>query len=347
MIFIMNIAVNLQISNNKNDQKRWTNPSFFTIIFTRGGIMEKIVVNLEKIQELETRFKVNNYRGNISLASHSFMPGEYCSHILVGTPHSVKTTSRKLSTRDIVKAISLAKEDADNKAYEFSLSCPSPSELAKLKKITFEGREYSIFEIADVFQLNPHILRYYYNKTAVEEEKAEEVYTGAITLMMNDIVGCHVMVRNNYNDITASTNHYNPYLMEYIKENGIRYYVDVHGAALSSRFDIAPGMNDGEYIEHNELYRTILLDSFTKFDITNIMFNSKFQASTKHTLCNQVWTNCRIKTTQLEINKAYRSPLTDIEKTSALVSGLATYIEALERATAEEKRLDYGKVFRP
>lgn len=308
--------------------------------------MKNLTVNIDKIKELETNFSVNNYHGNLTLASHSFIQGDYCSHILVGATHSVKTSTKKLSTRDIEKGFSLAMSDDENKAREYNLTCPYDSELEKLKKISYKGKEFSIFEISSAFNLNPHVLRYYYNKTALEEEKAEEVYTGAITLMLNDLVGCHVMVRNNYNGVTASTNHYNPYLLKYIEQQGIRYYIDIHGAALSNHFDIAPGTNNGEYIEHNDLYKSILLDSFTKYGITDIVFNSKFQASTKATLCNQVWNRCQIKTTQLEINRAYRNPLEDTEKFNNLMNGLVTLIKELERATEEENRLENVKVLR-
>lgn len=169
--------------------------------------------------------------------------------------------------------------------------------------------------------------------------KKEEVYTGAITLTCGDIVGCHTMVRNNYNEITAATNYFNHYLIDYIKSNKMLCQIDIHGASIDKPFDVAIGTNNLAHIYNDSNIVGIVDDGFFHYGINNIVWNSKFQASTKATLCRQSFVNCGIHTIQLEINRAYRN-INEFEKMLAIISSISEIAKNLSDYLDYSKKLE-------
>jgi len=180
-------------------------------------------------------------------------------------------------------------------------------------------------------------------KTGDIIKKDEDLYTGAIVLATQSFLGCHAMVRNNYNDTKIDTNFYNEKLQDYIKKHNIKYLVDIHGAARHLPFDVAPGMGKDEFINYNEIYKTIIVENFHKHNINNIVFGTKFQAMRPTTLCRQVFDGTGIKATQLEINRNYRDPLNDIYKINLLLNALHDYVRNLDEVLSIELESEIKK----
>ncbi len=176
--------------------------------------------------------------------------------------------------------------------------------------------------LGNIILTAPHTVITSKIKNGIETIKENESYTGAITLMCGEIAGCHTMTRNNYNDVTAITNFYNEYLQDYISSYGIVGHLDIHGAARTNPYDVSIGTNHLEHIFYDQQVYEIVNDGFNDYGINNVVWNSKFQASTKATLCRQVFLGKMIHTLQLEINKNYRD-LNDFEKMVALIKAIS------------------------
>ena len=188
-------------------------------------------------------------------------------------------------------------------------------------------------KISSIILTAPHTVKTETTENSAKEirEKEEEVYTGAIVLASQHFLGCHAMVRNNYNDVKIDTDFYNQQLQEYIKRHDIKYLVDIHGAARWHPFDIAPGTGYDKYIAYQQIYKDIITVNFIENGLNNIIFGTAFQALGPKTLCQQVFAGTGIKATQLEINRNFRDPLQDIYKLNLLLNGLNDYIKELDK----------------
>lgn len=187
----------------------------------------------------------------------------------------------------------------------------------------------------------PHSVKTYKTDKATGEIeiKPNEMYIGAIALILHETIGCHVMVRNNNNESNLEDNFYNQRLIEYINDLGILYHADLIGVKKDSPYDIGIGTGNGKYVEQIPHFTEIVFKSFEMFGITNLSFNTKLQGINKATLSRQVFDKCGISTTQLTIAKELRTT-NDIAKMNALLSGLATYLEGIN------EEINFGKIYR-
>lgn len=144
--------------------------------------------------------------------------------------------------------------------------------------------------------------------------KKSEIYTGSIVLCARETTGCHAMVRNNFDAQKYSTKEsfrenmllYYKKLSEYIEKYKIQYLIDIHGAILKTPHTVAVGINYGELIFNEDVWKDIITYSFNKYGI-NTDYESKFQASTLNTISRIINTENKIRTTQFEIDKTLRN----------------------------------------
>lgn len=298
------------------------------------------------LRDLESQFKDGSYEGNFALPSLQFIPGK--RDFIITAPHSVKTTEKDMDTRDIIKAIGLAMEDADGilKGIKSGEIVTDSKDLA-IKAILYNGNKEKISAIANSLELNPYVLRYYFYKTALEKKKAEEFYTGSYTLYLSKVLECHAMVRNNNLLANATVNFQNPYLISYIKENNITGHIDLHGARYfedgsKNDFDLAVGSNYGLYLENYEAIKEIIIASLASYGITRVDFETEFQATLDRTLCNQVHRYCGIDTMQFETSGRLRKPVSNSGESLQFLYALAVCIDKL----ITEKGKSYGRIFK-
>ncbi|HOP65899.1 MAG TPA: hypothetical protein PLX66_02645 [Bacilli bacterium] len=301
--------------------------------------MANFDINLDEVKKLEEPFK-----GEGIVTGPTFEFGGGVRKLIITAPHSVVTSTKKIDTRDIERAILLAQEDEDcifkrmlyTKPEERYI--PASKDLTSMKKIMFEEEKRTISEIAKMVNINPYVLRWYFYKTAETERKKRENYTGAYAKYIAKLINCHYMVRYNNLKANANDNYLNRELIKYIAEKGILILLDLHGLASNPDFDydIAVGTNRGEYVCDYETTKRIVTGSFLEEKI-RADFETKWQASKERSLANQIYRYLRIDTMQLETVKELRMVISKPELAISMLNGLADCVVNL----SEEK----GKVY--
>lgn len=145
--------------------------------------------------------------------------------------------------------------------------------------------------------------------------KAHDFYTGTIVKLLHSLTKCHII----YSTTCESTDpnydldsKYKIRLLEYIKENNIKYCFDVHGMSINNPkiIDIGTSPTEKEELKafksDNELFEQIykILDS--RFP-DKIGINNMFKAGPR-TITNFISENSGCKCLQFEINSLYRWP---------------------------------------
>lgn len=179
----------------------------------------------------------------------------------------------------------------------------------------------------------PHSVKHLRNGTI----KNEDMLTGGIVEYLGKITGCHVITNlssmsdPNYD----SDSSYRKKLLEYIKDNNIKYLLDLHGASYLSDFSIDIGTspdNNGMLNSFHDDSKTFdnLVSILSSMPILNelpITINHKFKAG-ERTITHFVSHNSNCKCLQLEINGKYRY-YKEPEYIEALITGLSTVIKYL------------------
>ena len=167
------------------------------------------------------------------------------------------------------------------------------------------------------------------------QEKANEIYTGALSLATREQTGCNLFIRYNMpKNITTPEEarkhliEYYQKLKEYIVTNKIKYLIDIHGASIKRNFDIGVGISNGEFVFYEDIWKEIITSSFGRNKIV-ADFNTMFQASNGNTICRNIFELCQIRTTQLEINKKFRSPRDFPEEFMAMQNSLKETVEGI------------------
>ncbi len=213
------------------------------------------------------------------------------------------------------------------------------------KKGDFELPEFSFYKgDIPIIVTAPHTVKTINDK---EEVKLEEFYTGATALLLRELTGSSVWVRNNYphtSYINPTMNIYNE-LYRYILDNDIQYLTDIHGASnpnlekKKNMFRVAIGFGRNlELVNGDVNFKNNIIKAFANnglsgkmpkeygdFDV--VRFNSMFQATSPKTISRCVHDVCEIPTTQFECTADYRKPAKDLEKYLMLLYSLKEYIE--------------------
>ncbi|MBO4353222.1 MAG: hypothetical protein J5818_07010 [Eggerthellaceae bacterium] len=150
--------------------------------------------------------------------------------------------------------------------------------------------------------------------------KPSEDFTGAIALAVAKRASCHSMVATrtgagdpNWDALEASP--YKQALCEYVKANGIRLVIDVHGMVAASQALIAVGSADGETVtlapgldeRAASMLRNRLGAWATHFD-KPIVLNGYYAARGQNTIARTVARECGIPALQIEVATQLRVP---------------------------------------
>lgn len=130
---------------------------------------------------------------------------------------------------------------------------------------------------------------------------------------------------------------YKQKLLEYIKENNIKFLIDLHWCRSERNFAIElwtwweghPNLQWNEKILNT--IKNSLNDSLSSYLLhtwREITINKLFSASNKNTISNYIFAKAHIPTIQLEINYELRDTMND-EKLTKLISALEKLIEDL------------------
>jgi hypothetical protein len=152
----------------------------------------------------------------------------------------------------------------------------------------------------------PHGCKHY--RTRESRWKEEDAYTSSLAIELGRLTGAHVLFLKNRagedpnNDIGTQ---YKKFLRKVVKKNGIRFVLDLHGAAADQPFKIDVGTM-ANVIEQSSCptFRSIIEKNFSGFE--EAIFNRRFAANGRGTVTCFARNTLRIEAAQIEINARYR-----------------------------------------
>ncbi len=177
-------------------------------------------------------------------------------------------------------------EEFENKFYDENFESPNGFELLEGKSNFMISAPHSVTQVRN------------------GKLKLPEYRTGVIAYHVNQILGLPVIYKTkNLNDDANydEKSEYRDALIEYIKENDIKFLMDIHLSSPEREYSIDIGTGRGAYIKNNEdivvLFRKVFGQKYNRIETDYI-----FPALYPFTVSSQVHKYCRIPVIQLEIN---------------------------------------------
>ena len=162
--------------------------------------------------------------------------------------------------------------------------------------------------------------------------KKNEYNTGKLCKLMHVFTGCHIIftyknleIDHNYNETE-----YKKELSKYIKENNIKYLIDVHGLETNEKYNLIIGTNKYKNLNDDKKLLNNIIKIFKNNLSKKIESDKKYKASEK-TISYYINKNNNIKTMQFEISKKYRKFKKRPLCFNKLVNSMIKTIELLER----------------
>jgi len=162
--------------------------------------------------------------------------------------------------------------------------------------------------------------------------KRQEFYTGALTVMLHSLTGCHALYSNRL--MESDPNYYDdsPFktrLSEIAKKNDIKYLIDLHGTSPERGDDIYPGAGvDKEFLLGQDNYLDELERAAALNEIS-IGGLDVFPAARQMTVTKYAARKLAVPSVQLEINRQLREPEKSPADFVKLVKFLKGFIENL------------------
>ena len=149
----------------------------------------------------------------------------------------------------------------------------------------------------------PHAYIHYRNGKL----KSNENNTSNIVKIVSMLTGCHAIY--TYKDTNCDPNDdenskYKKELSKYIKENNIKYLIDIHGLNIKNDCDLEIGTNN--YKSINKDIVNAIKNIFSKYYDGEIIIDEKYKAKNYKRITNYISEYNGIETIQLEINRKYR-----------------------------------------
>lgn len=162
-------------------------------------------------------------------------------------------------------------------------------------------------------------------------EKLGEINTDMIGYYLFNETDCHVFVNTGLDgDPNYDTEHpYKTKLLKYIKDNGIQFMVDIHGANGDSDFDIEVGTGKGKNIYGNYDIISDIINIGKEYGYI-ITIDEHFPCCGEHRISSTVAREVGIPSIQLEINYRKRNNKKKLRET---VSLLTIYINSIKEKT--------------
>lgn len=154
----------------------------------------------------------------------------------------------------------------------------------------------------------PHGTKHYRGMEGAGCWKKEDAYTSSLAIKLGQLTGAHVLyagykTAEDPNSDTRSP--YKDFLKRAIKERGIKFVIDLHGARASQPFAIDVGtVSDVPEESSCPTFRPIIQKAFQGFE--EHLFNKHFAARGCGTITSFVRNDLGIEAAQFEINARYR-----------------------------------------
>lgn len=193
--------------------------------------------------------------------------------------------------------------------------------------------------------------------------KAADMYTGAIALYLYEQFGCHIIYQAkyascdpNYDSNDHGENKYQTALRNHVEQNGIKFLIDLHGAARNKPYAVEMGtaprtnssgeatgaadssLKDFPFVANLIRYCFDYVFRDLNFETKEVWKNRIFSAGNQNTVTKYISrvTNCPC--VQLEINRNFR----DIKLPlllKALIEGLSMLVSYLEHVDWSAKTI--------
>lgn len=153
----------------------------------------------------------------------------------------------------------------------------------------------------------PHGAKHY--RSSESQWKAEDAYTSSFAIKLGQLTGAHVIYAKNKsvedpNNDTRSR--YKDFLGKVVKENGIKFIIDIHGAGRNRPFKIDVGtMNNKTEKSSCPTFMPTIERAFRGFD--ERIFNKRFSAKGCGTITYFAKNDLGIEAAQFEISPGFRT----------------------------------------
>jgi hypothetical protein len=190
----------------------------------------------------------------------------------------------------------------------------------------------------------PHGARHF--RTRENRLKGADAYTAAMAMELGRLTGAHVIYTRSQAPEDPNNDprtRYKDALAAIVKENGIRFVMDLHGAHGRHTFTIDVGtFSDVVDVCSCPLLLETIRRSLSS--LPGVRFNSRFSASGKGTVTYFAHENLRVDAAQFEINGRYRIPMMkgttggaveNEREIAAAIEGLRTVIVEIVRVLSD------------
>lgn len=173
----------------------------------------------------------------------------------------------------------------------------------------------------------PHAYKHFRNNKI----KVNENNTSKIVKILGILTNSHVIY--TYKDSNNDPNYdmdseYKKELSKYIKNNNIKYLIEIHG--LNKDSDISLEIGSNSYKNVDEKFVNLIKNVFSKYYDDEILIDEKFKSQSKRRVTNYISEKNNINTIQLEINRKYRNLNRMPIKFNKTINALKEIIKKLE-----------------
>jgi hypothetical protein len=189
----------------------------------------------------------------------------------------------------------------------------------------------------------PHGAKHY--RACESRWKAEDAYTSSLAIVLGRLTGAHVIyLKNKAAEDPNSDLHsrYKDFLANIVRENRIRFLIDLHGAHRDQPFKIDVGTLDNSADKSScPTFKPFIAEAFRGYD--NGLFNKHFLAKNPGTITSFARNDLGIEAAQFEINALCRvlgsrsnpSPGANEQNVLDLVGRLQKMIAAINEKITE------------
>jgi hypothetical protein len=190
----------------------------------------------------------------------------------------------------------------------------------------------------------PHGARHY--RACESRWKAEDAFTSSLAVELGRLTGAHVIyLKNKAAEDPNSDIHsrYKDFLANIVREYGIRFIIDLHGAHRDQPFKIDIGTLDNREGKSScPTFKPYIAEAFRDYD--DDLFNKQFKAKSPGTITSFARNDLGIEAAQFEINAVCRilesrsnpSPGTNEQDVLELVERLQKMIAAINEKISED-----------
>ena len=156
--------------------------------------------------------------------------------------------------------------------------------------------------------------------------------TSKIAKILGILTNSHVIY--TYKDSNGDPNYdknsiYKEELLNYIKENNIKYLIDIHGLDKNNDYSLEIGCNS--YKNSSKKFIELIKNSFNKYYKKEILIDNKFAAKSERRISSYISDRCEnVNAIQLEINRNYRNLKCMPIKFSKTINALKEIIDEME-----------------